>query len=224
MSKEPIFVGYFTPGAYEQQAIELVVSLTALGLEYDVVRVDDQGNWQRNTQLKPEVVLQFLQKYDGRRVVYIDVDAYVLHRPDMFWSLDVDFAAHLWDANELLSGTLFFRAGKATRDLVRVWTDLCRQYPETLPDGRPAWDQRCLSMAMRKLTHEGRLTFRDLPHSYCWMVGLSQAQRPGTIPIICHKPGDVAWKRKPTWRKENGVWLTEWSPASGSPSLSRQAK
>lgn len=210
MPDSPIFIGYYTPGPYEREAAGLIYSLEALGLEHDIFCLADQGGWQRNTQAKASVVAAKLDEHRGRRVVYLDVDAYVISRPMIFWALSCDFAAHLWDRSELLGGTLYFRANDTARQLVARWQRVCERFPDTLPDGRPAWDQRCLLRAMREMQADGEaLEFHDLPHSYCWMIGLSQRERPNERPVILHKEGDAAWKSKPIYRRRGGLWVTE---------------
>jgi hypothetical protein len=201
--KEPLFVGYFTPGPYEREAAGLVYSLDALGLKHDIRLVADAGSWQANTSRKPAVLLDFMRRYPLRRLVYLDVDAYVISRPHLFWELDCDFAAHVWDDSETLSGTLFLLSNTRTRAMVKSWLALSERYPLLLPDGRPAWDQRTMRMAIR--TAHG-LRFERLPHSYCWMIGLSQTDRPQERPIILHKEGAAAWKLKPFWELINGKW------------------
>ena len=96
MSGDPLLFGYYTIGTpYEREADSMRVSCEALGLQHEFVGVETRGSWQRNTQRKPEIVGRFLERYPGRRLAYIDVDAYVICRPDLFWSLECDFAAHL---------------------------------------------------------------------------------------------------------------------------------
>lgn len=202
---DPLFIGYYTAGTpYESEAASLRASLDGLGLPHDIVGIRDRGTWNRNTHAKAEVIAGFIARYPGRRLAYIDVDAYVISRPDLFWTIDSDFAAHLWDSNELLSGTMFFRANQRTAELVSRWRVVCEKYLDTLPDGRPAWDQRCLLVALHEM--RGRIAFMDLPHSYCWMIGLSQRERPRERPVILHKEGLATWKRKPTWKIEDGKW------------------
>jgi hypothetical protein len=209
MRDNPVFVAFYTSGPYEREADGLRYSLDALGLEHDIRKVLSKGSWQRNTQMKAEVMAWFLHDYAGRRVVYTDVDAYVIHRPELFWTTKADFGAHVWCPGEMLSGTLYFRSSIRTLALVQKWVEVCREHPDYLPDGRPAWDQRCLLHAYEQNHAALNLSFLDLPHSYCWMIGLSQQQRSNTSPIILHKEDGGAWKGKPVWRRETKNWVTE---------------
>lgn len=204
---DPLFIGYYTRASrYEHEADSIRVSLDALGLAHDFTGIETLGSWQKNTQAKPGVIREFIAKYPGRRLIYVDVDAYVIERPGLFWALDCDFSAVMYDANELLSGTLYILANERSAAVVNRWMDICRQFPDNLPDGRAAWDQRCLLMAINEHRKIG-LKFKELPHSYCWMIGVSQKHFPDTRPIILHKDGGSAWKEKPTWECRDGKWL-----------------
>lgn len=200
---DPLFFAYYTVNTpYEQEAQTLALSLKALKLEHKLVPISDRGNWQLNTLAKAEVCHSQLEKELGRRLVYVDVDAFVIERPYLFWYLRCDFAALMWCPGELLSGTLYFRANKAALDLTQRWIEVCQKYPATLPDGRPAWDQRCLLWALAEKQRAGAIDFEELPPQYCWVVELTQLAHPETRPIIMHTRGGERWGKqmgKPVW-------------------------
>lgn len=182
-----VFVGYYTVGTpYALEAAVLRESLDALGYPHHLIAVDPRGSWQKNTQMKAEVVAGFLEKYDGRRICYIDVDSIVLGNPVLARTVDADIAAVRFAgdgkgcAGELLSGVVMFRANDATRALVQRWREINAEFPDKLPDGRPAWDQRTLDLAIRRTG----TSFAELPPAYNYIVGLSQKTYPGVAPII----------------------------------------
>lgn len=187
---EPLFVGYYTVGTpYENEADSLRVSLDGLGLAHDITGIDNRGDWQKNTQAKSDVLLSFIDKYPNRKLVYVDVDAFVLKKPVLFWDLSCDIACTLFNNSELLSGTIFFQATAKVRWLFQRWQELNRQYPLALPDGRAAWDQRTLHMAIKEFA--GQIDFRELPQAYTYIVELSQKKYPDVEPIILHTRGSM---------------------------------
>lgn len=183
----PVYVGYYTPGAYEGEWAGMRESLEALGLEHDFQRVV-VGTWQEVTQRKARVVAEALERHAGRPVVYLDVDAVVLKRPRLLDGLRCDVAASVWPGGELLSGTVWWGPGEKAREVVEAWIGLNERYPERLPDGREAWDQRTLKLALRSV---GGVRFEELPPAYCYMIGLSQRRFPDVDPVILHTRGSL---------------------------------
>ena len=188
-----LFFGYYTTGTpYEREVITLRASLDALGLPHEFLGVASLGSWQKNTQHKAHVVLDAMKRHDGERLCYIDVDAIVLKRPELLWTLDCDVAAVRFNGNELLSGTVLWHSSATTVDLVEHWIALNREYPETLPDGREAWDQRTLDMAIR---HSPHVRFVELPPEYAYIVELSQRVYPDVAPVILHTRGALRLRK-----------------------------
>lgn len=176
-----LFIGYYTINTpYEMEAAVLRESLDALGYPHDLLAVNPRGSWQKNTQMKAEIVAGFLEKYPGRRLCYIDVDSIVLGNPVLARTVDADIAAVRFNGQELLSGVVMFQANDAGRACVNRWRQINAAYPDKLPDGRWAWDQRTLDMAIQ----ESGVRFAELPPEYNYIVGLSQKQYPGVHPVI----------------------------------------
>ncbi len=183
----PIICGYYTKGtSYQGEARGLVKSLDALALRYDLMGIDSIGMWQQNTQVKPRIIKQFREKYRGEPIIYNDVDAFFIKRPE-FFELNIgghDIAAHMFGDRILFSGTIYLAPNERVDRLVDEWIGLCDKYPTQLPDGRDAWDQRLLQMAITQA--EYGIRFLDLPPEYCYAVGESQIQYPGRDPVIFH--------------------------------------
>ncbi len=59
-------------------------------------------------------------------------------------------------------------------------------------NGAAAWDQRTLEMAIVEHVKTG-LTFKELPQEYCYMIGNSQRQYPGLVPVILHSSAAMRW-------------------------------
>ena len=185
------FFGYYTPGPYERDARVLIESLDALGLRHNIRAVPSRGSWQANTQLKAEIVHDTLASGDpGRRWCYIDVDSIIIHHPTLLDSIDADIAAVMFRGSILLSGVVMFQDNARTLACVNRWIELNRLYPERLPDGREAWDQRTLQMAIA----ETGVKFAALPPEYNYMPGLSQREYPGINPVILATRGALKYQ------------------------------
>jgi hypothetical protein len=186
---KPIVIGYYTANTpYELESRKLIVSLEALGYEHDLMPVDNLGSWQANTQFKAQVVEQMILKHQ-RPILYLDVDAVMVQPPVLLDNLDCDIAAvHYADTTELLSGTVYFTP--SALPVVRRWQAINAAYPEKLPDGRLAWDQRTLRMAIM----ESGCSFHELPQEYTWIVELTQKRFPGLAPVILHTRGALRFQ------------------------------
>jgi hypothetical protein len=193
MPADPIFFAYYTPGPYEQEAERLRLSMDALTLRLELIPMAGRGSWQKNTQMKAEVVRDMLQRHPGERLVYLDVDAFCVVRPQLFWTIDADVAAVMYGGHTLLSGTVYLHSNERTVRLVDRWLELNKRYPERLPNGAEAWDQRTLQMAINQMPD---VKFYKLPQEYTWIVELSQREYPESRPIICHTRGALRFQKQ----------------------------
>jgi hypothetical protein len=190
---KPIVVGYYTKGTpYELEYRKLTVSLEALGYEHDYMAVESRGSWQANTQMKAEVIELLLRKHN-RPILYLDVDAVMVQPPVLLDNLTCDMAAvHYADSNELLSGTVYF--APSAMPVIKRWQAINTAYPEVLPNGQLAWDQRTLRMAMLELKAKGQCSFVELPQEYTWIIELTQKRFPGLAPVILHTRGALRFQ------------------------------
>jgi hypothetical protein len=189
---EPLYVSYYTVGTpYEKEAERLKLSLEAMGLPFEHTGVKSLGSWQKNTQFKADFLSDALNRHPGRPLVYLDVDALVLSKPDWSVCAGSDLAAVVWFGAELLSGTVYLGNTPGTRTVVDAWIKLNAKYPEKLPNGREAWDQRTLFMAVK----ETGVRFIELPRPYTAIIELSNryfASDPP--PVIIHTRGSLRFK------------------------------
>lgn len=187
-----IFVNYYTIDTpYESEAMVLRESLAALGLRYDLQGVPRFESWQKATQHKADFIRSMMVKHSGERIVWIDADSIVLRRPDLLiGTIAGDVAAVIFPGDELLSGVVAFEPSAIP--LVDHWLRINAQYPETLPDGREAWDQRTLHMAIR----ETGAKFVELPSGYNYIVGLSQERYPSDDIRIVATRGAFRFKQE----------------------------
>ncbi len=194
MNTDLLFFGYYTKNTgYEGEFRALEYYYNSLKLPYEYVAVDNLGSWQRNTQFKSTVVADFISRYPGRRLCYVDVDSIVLSRPELLWTIDADIAAVIFAGNELLSGVVLFNANERTAACVKRWQEINAKYPDYLPNGRDAWDQRTLWMAIQ----ETGVKFAELPPSYNFISDLGVQQYPDVKErVILATRGSVRFRKQ----------------------------
>lgn len=177
----PVVVSFFTRDtAYEREAREMEATARAFGLFTDVRGVPNLGDWTRNCGMKPAYIRDRMQDYPGRPIVWLDADARVRQLPDLFATLDCDFAAHWRYGSELLSGTLYFGPTEAARTLAAAWAEQQMRTPDV-------WDQKVLQRVIESGIPPVRLD--ALPASYVaifdarmcgedeWVISHHQASR-----------------------------------------------
>jgi hypothetical protein len=187
------FAYYTIDTPYEKEAQSLKQSLKALKIPYLLCGIRDQGDWQKNTQAKAVVFSEIVHTYDRFKLLYLDVDAIMVQHPVALENIQADIAAvHFAGGSELLSGTVLFGNTSVCKDVVRRWMEINAQHPINLPDGRAAWDQRTLEMAIKE---NASCRFVELPQEYTWITELTQKHRPGLAPVIMHTRGAYRFKR-----------------------------
>ena len=189
----PLVIGFYTKDTpYEHEFQTLKLSLEEHGYDYDYEAVDNLGTWQKNTQYKAQVIKGFLEKYPEHPLLYLDVDAIMLHPPIILDDVNCDIAAvHYARNQELLSGTVYFSGSDICMKVVERWIQLNIQYPIKLPDKRPAWDQRTLSLAIHDVKE---CRFVELPQEYTFITELTAKHCKGLNPVILHTRGAKRFK------------------------------
>jgi glycosyltransferase involved in cell wall biosynthesis len=165
-----IFVSMFTSGTpYEKEVKILQVSMDKFGLPYELIGLRNKGSWEKNTQMKPDVIKATMDKYN-KDVVWIDADAEFVDKPDLFYKLDCDIAFHYlkeWD--EKMTGTMYFKNSTMSREILNKWIQ--ENNTNNLPDG----------LNFQKIMEiERGLKIVDLPVEYINVVDIKFLQ--------CDKP------------------------------------
>lgn len=192
--KHPLVIAYYTIDTpYQHEAEVLKISLESLEYNYWVIGVPNLGSWQKNTQYKSKFIRYALDKFPNKSLLYLDVDAVMVKSPEILDTLDADVAAvHFANGSELLSGTLYLKNNKICKRLIDRWVRLNEKYPETLPNGKEAWDQRTLEMAINEMNS---INYYELPQEYTWIVQLTQRRCPeADSPVIMHTRGAKRFK------------------------------
>lgn len=175
----PTIVAFYTVGTrYEAEAARLRRSLDRLGLKHDIRGVPDRGSWALNAGLTAGFLCDMLREHAPNPIVYLNADAVVWKRPDLFTRLagdGYDLAAHRAVRGHLNNGTLWLSNSPVCREVI---TDY-RQRIEANAGDRD--EQRFLDEAIRA---NPAAKLGQLPESYCFIHDLMQS--PAEEAVIEH--------------------------------------
>lgn len=169
---EPLFVCCHTKN-YREEVSRLMVGLDKFGLERVVAEVPSQGDWVKNCAHKAQFMWNVRQENPTRPLVWVDADATIENDPELFRTLQCDFAAHWLLGKELLSGTLFFGPTKAGNRLLDYWIKNNNDHPRR-------WDQVNLSNALGSWRGKQEV----LPGEYCCIF--DHPAHTSLVPVIKH--------------------------------------
>lgn len=152
-----VYVSMFTIGTpYEQEVKILQKSLDEFNLFYELYGLKSLGSWEKNTQMKPQVIKAAMDKH-GRDVVWLDSDAVVNKYPVFFETADGDISYYtIKQWNEMLTGTLYFRNTPRVRSFLDQWKAL--NDSNNKPDGE---NFQALMLSAKK-----DMVIEDLPADY----------------------------------------------------------
>lgn len=175
-----LVVSFYTPDYYDE-AVGLIQSLYKFDLEHEIEAVPSLGSWELNCNAKAEFIRRKLESHPDRSIIWLDADARVIKKPEMFWSMAeeelCDFGAHYRRGEGLLSGTLYFANNSDTLAFVEKWALLCEKNPTR-------WDQKNLTIAYEKTPSIVRHNF-DV--EYCYIDKRHQHEYPSIEPVILHR-------------------------------------
>jgi tetratricopeptide (TPR) repeat protein len=177
-----IYVSLFTSDTpYEEEVKILKASLDKFGLPYEIMGIRNQGSWEKNTQMKPQVIKAVLDKYN-KDVIWIDADAEVLDIPDFFYHVDCDISFHtLKEWNEKMTGTMYLKNSLATREVLNKWIQL--NETNNIPD----------AMNFQKIMEtQENIKVTDLPVEYIHVADIPFLQC--EKPIIVHHQASRRFK------------------------------
>lgn len=140
----------FYTHSYFDHALSLKQSLDEFHLNYYFKEVEDAGYWEANTRIKPHFILECLQKFPEKDVLYLDADALVKKSLDYFNHITADVAFYKTKgmpgmSHDYLASTMFFKNTSNTIKLVEQWI------AEQVNGKRTQVDQDSLDAAMEKL-------------------------------------------------------------------------
>ncbi len=196
-----IVIAYYTAETpYALEVENLRVSLDKLEITHEIISYHNRGSWERNCGIKPEFILDMLNKYKGETLVYIDADAVVRRPLILAEEFNSDFAVHYKNNRELLSGTLIMRSIKRVRDLVERWNEYQKLNPLM-------WDQKTLGFVLKE-SQWYDLKIMKLPSSY---VKIFDDKSMDPNPVIEHFQASRRFKAKVAIREQvpKGVRISD---------------
>jgi SAM-dependent methyltransferase len=217
-----LFTSFFTKNTeYEKISSRLVNSMEKFNIYYDVVAVDNTGDWGKNTKQKPLIIKRMLEKYPYCNVVFVDTDAEFMKRPEFFDKIETDIGIlHIiWSKHfkgntriQLATGTIFLQNTMKVRGLVDAWIEKCK-------DSKYPTDQE----ALEALLEERRdITITELPEEYVFIDFMKNV----TDPVIKHHQASRTLKDSPSInlnpeekiilsekRKYEQLWLVGYIPS-----------
>ena len=176
-TSEPIFVCYYTAdNGYKTYADNLKKTLDRLNLDYDIQPVKNRGNWDANTKIKPEFIIQMLDRHPTRDVIWLDADSVVVSLPEKLLHCKSDFACRIRETGELITSVMFFANNGTSRNLLRdvqkiIATGEIRSFGE----------QKFFEEVIKKLRKTNTFKFENLPESYCTIMGISKMDEEAVI-------------------------------------------
>ncbi|TXD97908.1 hypothetical protein ES754_02835 [Psychrobacter frigidicola] len=153
----------FYTDSYYDHALSLKQSLDEFSLNYYFKQVSDAGYWEANTRIKPHFILECLQQFPDKNILYLDADALVKKPLDYFNNITADVAFYKTKglpgmSHDYLASTMFFNNTDNTINLVKQWI------AEQVDGKRTQVDQDSLDTAMDKL--KNTLTVEPLNPGY----------------------------------------------------------
>ncbi len=140
----PLVVSFYTDDPYySNEVLGLKRTCQQFDMEYDIECLPSSGSWTANCAMKGPFLKRKMQQHN-RPLLWLDADALVLQKPEMFDGFLYEFAAY-WHKNvELISATLYFAPTVVSKTLLSMWAKLCEDDPGT-------WDQKSLQKAWERM-------------------------------------------------------------------------
>ena len=182
-----IYVAFYTRNTpYEKEIEKLIESLEKFNLEYVIKDYECRKDWLKNIHYKPECILDVMNEFPNKNIVYTDADSVIKQTPKLFDNTKADIMAHirkerknndLFINGEMLSGTLYFANNKHVKQFVEHWVMQSNKNIGKITE------QHLLQMMFNNKKHiKLGIEFEQLPAEYCCIPLLMH----NIIPVIEH--------------------------------------
>lgn len=178
----PVAVSYYTRNTgYEGEAKRLLRDLHLFGFEHDVQGVKNRGSWQANTHYKAEYILEMMDKYPDRSILWLDADSAIHQYPDLFDDAEYDLGVCVIDWSQfpggrrdkqLANAVIYLKNNERVRGFVQDWIALNKAQPQRI-------EMQTMAEVLEKW--KDRLKFFSLPHSYCQIFDTMMTDKPPVI-------------------------------------------
>lgn len=173
-----IVVAYYTENTpYEEEISHLRESLIKWEVPYYFKPVTNLSKWEFNCGMKPAFILECLERFKGKTLMYTDADSVLQAYPEYIRNFQGDIAVR-YLGSELLSGTIVLNDNERTNKLVREWV-----YEQSLTPND--WDQRVLARVLEDIEVE------ELPLEYIQIFDHSVKCK---NPVVIHNQASRRFK------------------------------
>ncbi len=120
-----VVCAFYTPN-YRDDVERLEISLKAFGHEYHLQEFERLPTWEQNTGIKPKFLLECLERFEGKDVLYLDADAFIRRRMDGFDEFEGDIGIHFNEkggSHSIRTGTIYLRNNPRTHQFMRDWIE-----------------------------------------------------------------------------------------------------
>lgn len=122
-----IIVSAFTPN-YTEDINRLIKSLKKFNLPYNVYPFESKGSWLHNVQYKIDVLIQAINEYKDKDIVWVDADGVIKQYPILFDSIndDISFRVNFRNLKRknlrgLTTGTLYLKNNNKVKNFLMEW-------------------------------------------------------------------------------------------------------
>ena len=182
-----IYVAFYTRNTpYEKEIEKLIESLEKFNLEYIIKDYESRKDWLKNIHYKPECILDVMNDFPNKNIVYTDADSVIKQIPKLFFNTKADIMAHirenrrndkLFINGEMLSGTLYFANNERAIRFVKEWVIASNKNIGEITE------QHLLQMMFNNERHiKLGIEFEPLPAEYCCIPVLMN----NIVPVIEH--------------------------------------
>lgn len=155
-SELPLIVSFYTPDwLYPEHARRLAGECESLRLEHHIECRPSAGSYLSNTCQKPQFILECLNY--GKPILWVDVDASILQRPEFFTEEGYDMQARRMTPDRRRTwhvGTMYWAPTEAAVSFVDAWAKNTGEMS----------DESSLEVTWKQLGHT--LSTRDIPPEY----------------------------------------------------------
>ena len=126
-NEKNIYVNYFTGNnIYKKYANNLINSLNEFNLSYYIIEIDSSNyKWSDLILFKPNILLEVLNLYPTKNVIWIDADAKINKYPHIFNNINKSIAVTCRGKNlkclNLWSCVIFFKNDNISKKIIHDW-------------------------------------------------------------------------------------------------------
>ncbi len=163
--------GYTMGSPYFDDAMKMFESCHRHGISSEIMPYKSFGNWRANANYKGNLVLSALKRHPLVNIVWIDADAVILKRPDLFDDMEYDIAVYFaeWPLGsgqkKCSNGTIFFKNNSRVRAFVAEWARWSMANP-----GKSQQDKFGEMLQVYKDGTAHGINWGELPPEYCMVV------------------------------------------------------